>query len=50
MPRILLVEDDVAIRSVMERAFEREGMSVQEGRGLYTPARGGPCKRKPRSF
>lgn len=28
MPRILLVEDDVAIRSVMERAFEREGMSV----------------------
>src|ERR671932_1957911 len=29
MPRILLVEDDVAIRSVMERAFEREGMSVK---------------------
>jgi DNA-binding response OmpR family regulator len=29
MPRILLVEDDVAIRSIMERAFEREGMSVK---------------------
>jgi DNA-binding response OmpR family regulator len=28
MPRILLVEDDVAIRGIMERAFEREGMSV----------------------
>jgi DNA-binding response OmpR family regulator len=29
MPKILLVEDDVAIRSVMERAFEREGISVK---------------------
>ncbi len=29
MPKILLVEDDVAIRSVMERAFEREGLSVK---------------------
>ena len=29
MPRILLVEDDVAIRSIMERAFAREGMSVK---------------------
>jgi DNA-binding response OmpR family regulator len=29
MPRILLVEDDAAIRSIIERAFEREGMSVK---------------------
>ena len=28
MSKILLAEDDVAIRSIMERAFEREGMSV----------------------
>ncbi len=29
MARILLVEDDFAIRSVLERAFEREGMKVE---------------------
>lgn len=29
MTRILIVEDDVAIRSIMERAFEREGMKVK---------------------
>src|SRR5918912_1434784 len=29
MPRILLVEDDVGVRDIMERAFEREGMSVK---------------------
>lgn len=29
MTRILLVEDDVAISSILERAFEREGMKVE---------------------
>ena len=29
MTSILLVEDDVAIRDIMERAFEREGMKVK---------------------
>lgn len=29
MTRILLVEDDVAISSILERAFEREGMQVE---------------------
>ena len=29
MTSILLVEDDVAIRNIMERAFEREGMKVK---------------------
>ena len=29
MPKILLVEDDVGVRDIMERAFEREGMSVK---------------------
>lgn len=29
MPKILIVEDDAAVRDVMERAFEREGMSVK---------------------
>lgn len=29
MTRILLVEDDIAISSILERAFEREGMKVE---------------------
>ena len=29
MTKILLVEDDVAISSILERAFEREGMTVE---------------------
>ena len=29
MSKILIVEDDAAVRDVMERAFEREGMSVK---------------------
>lgn len=29
MTKILLVEDDVAISSILERAFEREGMKVE---------------------
>ena len=29
MTKILIVEDDVAIREIMERAFEREGMRVK---------------------
>ena len=29
MPRILFVEDDAAIRDILERTFEREGMEVK---------------------
>jgi DNA-binding response OmpR family regulator len=29
MSKILIVEDDAAVRDIMERAFEREGMSVK---------------------